>query len=430
MYPLPRDSLLGKLSINEVLDYYDGPKLFTAKNAVGFTYLAFWADQTDFGDIWLYAPVSNGRLQKLKSGDVSLREAFLHSEDDLVYKIFTPFSGEHSVVEFLPSSTVDSDLLPLPSDRLSVVSKAKKASKGKSEYRQELRVLRGNQSPKLSAVTAIFNSWWKLIKAIADSGDYELELYAEGARYGSFIIELSTSDAEASDFAIKRLKEFIELSDDAESLFGLLKEEDIDPSLLEDFIETVANNDCQIEITTYRDNSRSVDYYISLEKGMLSGLLPRIRGISKNFLGTDKIPQADELDRVFLLIDLASRFKQINSETMGGITDRQVSYYKHAARVLKFLDEQNCLTAAGNYVASLDNKRRLITTANQFGTSDCGWAWLSWSKVSTLSQIDKTTAANFLMDIAPGLSESTARRRAVTLKAWQQELAPYHFGSE
>lgn len=430
MYPLPKGSQLGRLSINEVYDYYDGPKLFTAKNSSGTTYLAFWADQDGAGDVWLYVPISNGRLQKVKTGEVSLRNTFIESEDGFAFKIHTSFDGSTNRVDCVLGKEIDDELLPLPDDRLSITKGRQRKKEKIAGYRQELRVVRGEQSPKLSTVTAIFDSWLSLVKAIASSGGYDLELYAEGARHGSFIIELSASDANASDFAVKKLKEFIEISDSTDDLLKLLSAESIDPSLLEGFIETTANNNCQIEVSTYRDESRSLDYFISLEQSVLSGLLPRVKGVSDSFLGTDKIPQADELDRIFVLLELASNFKQISSKSMGGITERQVSYYKHAAKVLRYLDERNCVTAAGSYVASLDKERRLITTANQFGTSDCGWAWLNWSKVSTLAQIDRSSAVEFLTSMAPGLSESTAKRRAVTLKSWVEELSPYHFGGQ
>lgn len=55
-------------------------------------------------------------------------------------------------------------------------------------------------------------------------------------------------------------------------------------------------------------------------------------------------------------------------------------------------------------------------------TSDVGSAWIDWSDTANFLDIDPSTAADFLAETVVGLSESTIRRRAVTLSSWHAKL--------
>jgi hypothetical protein len=115
---LPQLTNLGKLEIIEVYVYYDQPCLFSCKNLTGHIFLAVWIDETEVEDIWLYVPISKQRFQSIRSGEIDLRDAFLKSEDSLVYKVIIPQENLPSLVETIQSDRLNEDWLPVAGEYL------------------------------------------------------------------------------------------------------------------------------------------------------------------------------------------------------------------------------------------------------------------------------------------------------------------------
>jgi hypothetical protein len=154
--------------------------------------------------------------------------------------------------------------------------------------------------------------------------------------------------------------------------------------------------------------------------------LPAIRDAAQRELPSEVIPQADRIDRVFGLVELAFSGEEITADTLK-VTPRQVNYYKQACRILRLLSEHNTLTPGGALVAKLDVEERYSVAAVLFENSDCGAAWVAWSQVRNLAELNPDDALDFILDSVPTMSTVTARRRAQTLAAWQRELAPFHY---
>ena len=76
-------STLGRLEILETFEYYDQPVLFSCKNAAGHLYLVVAADENEQNETWLYAGVSEERLNLIRSGAIDLHDAFADPEDGL-----------------------------------------------------------------------------------------------------------------------------------------------------------------------------------------------------------------------------------------------------------------------------------------------------------------------------------------------------------
>ncbi len=111
---LPESTILGKLEMIEVYDFYDKPALFACKNQSGQIFIALWVDSSDTSDIWLYAPVSLGRLNNSKRGKVELREIFSSSEDAFIYKVVTPYEENLGVeVAIIFCEQIEDDYLPM-----------------------------------------------------------------------------------------------------------------------------------------------------------------------------------------------------------------------------------------------------------------------------------------------------------------------------
>ncbi len=115
---LPQLTNLGKLDIIEIYVYYDRPCLFSCRNLTGHLFLAVWIDETKIEDIWLYVPISEGRFQSIRSGEIDLRDAFLKSEDSFVYKVIIPQENRPSIVETIQSDRLNEDWLPVAGEYL------------------------------------------------------------------------------------------------------------------------------------------------------------------------------------------------------------------------------------------------------------------------------------------------------------------------
>lgn len=140
------------------------------------------------------------------------------------------------------------------------------------------------------------------------------------------------------------------------------------------------------------------------------------------------VPQADDLDRVFRIVELLAEGNDLTVKGLG-IRDagevtapRQIGYYRHAARILGLIERFGGLTASGLQIASLkDRKDRLRRAVVFFEQSVVGRAWLDWSCVETAQELDGSMAEKFLEERTK-VGGATRRRRAGTLQRWLAEF--------
>jgi hypothetical protein len=130
----------------------------------------------------------------------------------------------------------------------------------------------------------------------------------------------------------------------------------------------------------------------------------------------DNIPQANDVAKVFRVVELATRGTSITPRLLS-VVPRQVDYYKHAARVLGFLDEDGTPTSVGRRLASSDESIRLALFRTQFERSACGAAWVRWSRGRSLADVEPESAEQFVTTTSD-LDATTAERRAQTLRVW------------
>lgn len=140
-------------------------------------------------------------------------------------------------------------------------------------------------------------------------------------------------------------------------------------------------------------------------------------------LDSRDIPQADDLERVFLVAETVT----VGVDAPADIPPRQNSYYRRAAKILGLLTETEEPTPAGRLLTRLTPEERLRAASLWFESSTCGDAWIRWSGGATLLDVAPHTAADFLRASAPGLSRDTADRRAQTLASWHRALSPHHY---
>jgi hypothetical protein len=111
---LPESTMLGKLEMIEVYDFYDKPTLFSCKNQSGQIFIVLWVDSSEVSDIWLYASVSSDRFKDTKKGKIELRDIFVNSEDAFVYKVITPYEENlNAEVSNIYCEQIEDDYLPM-----------------------------------------------------------------------------------------------------------------------------------------------------------------------------------------------------------------------------------------------------------------------------------------------------------------------------
>ena len=77
--------VIGKLVIDEIFIFYEEPQLFTCTNEIDHKYIILLTDMDDHQ--WLVVPISEARLSRMKSNQLSVKNAFIEPELKNLWKI-------------------------------------------------------------------------------------------------------------------------------------------------------------------------------------------------------------------------------------------------------------------------------------------------------------------------------------------------------
>jgi len=415
---LPQDTILGRLTIVQVFDYYDGPKLFSARNAVGTMFLVYWADRDDVSDVWFYVPISLARLDAVCSGDVTLRDAIVKPEERFLFEVTESRLDESAVASQIFPENIDVSRLPPLGDTIEVGEDTSPSFDRANPAFHDLAIGRGTRrGPRAESVASVLTHWSSLLMSATLSLGQRARFFAVGASPGSFIITLAEAGGLRPDEALAKLKALLENLETGEKRAEMIvRSSAINPRHLENFLATLVDNRTSAEILTV-DATGAKRTIFEVDSTRAATILRAIKDLSISAVTSDEIPQADRLDTVFKAVVLAVKGRQLTPQSLG-IVPRQVNYYRHAARVLGFFDHENLPTPLGERLVAEHDSSRLEIAEQAFHRTRCGWAWLHWSKCTSLRDIDPESAAKFLAETAFGLNETTQKRRATSLKAW------------
>jgi hypothetical protein len=120
MSVLPEQTYLGRLRVLEVYEATDEPCLFACRNGAGHVFLAVLIDETDGMKDWLYAPLSDDRFARLRSGEIDLYEAFRSAEDGFVHWVRVPIEDGSAIVKTIDCDALTNEMLPIEGERLSL----------------------------------------------------------------------------------------------------------------------------------------------------------------------------------------------------------------------------------------------------------------------------------------------------------------------
>lgn len=168
----------------------------------------------------------------------------------------------------------------------------------------------------------------------------------------------------------------------------------------------------------------------SVSDVMIRGLAQRANALERDahvVVHKDHVPQANTVHQVFQAVDAMVLRGAVTPDDIDDVnSDRQVNYYKHGARTLGLFDDDNRPTDRARALEALSENKRLALTAVYFEDAPIGRAWRAWAGKGKLKDVDPQTAQAFLEECVRGLSGTTPKRRASTLRTWFSELMSHY----
>lgn len=112
---------MGELRMVEVYVNYDGPRLFSCRNAAGTYFFGLFVDEDARSETFLFAPASPARWASVRAGNLPLAAAFRQPEDNGVFRQILALDEEPSThLDWLPVDEVPEDWYPDESARLTI----------------------------------------------------------------------------------------------------------------------------------------------------------------------------------------------------------------------------------------------------------------------------------------------------------------------
>ncbi|ENP8415199.1 DUF6575 domain-containing protein [Vibrio alginolyticus] len=421
MNVLPRGTMLGSLEYYEIYDDFDGPKCFSAKNNLGQLFLVYWHGTYRDEKLvsWLFSPVSQKRLDALRRRNFSIREIYT-SPEQCVYFIKNDFTGKNKQFELISSETIEK--YNLPPESFYIEPEEIEVCSPEADWNFELRIAKKNSagSPDSTMVTKIIDALSAIVGSLMDDESREIpKLYPLTANHGSFEVKLGTNNHLKSSIAIEQLASLLE---DTSDLDSKLKNVGLDPYRLKDLLEIAQQYNLQLELKPKTYDVLSNNIRIGVRE--FEPLIESLKDSTTTFIDSGKVPQANDLDRVIDIVCRIVNGEKIVHDNIDGLSSkRQVQYYTDAAYCLGLLNKNLSVTSAARFLAATSTKEiQYKFLADRFESSEFGWAWMKWSKVNRMAELDESTAQNFIAECVRGLNDATSKRRSSTLATWLVKL--------
>ncbi|QLH67076.1 hypothetical protein HXV88_11740 [Aeromonas veronii] len=424
MKVLPNNTSLGNLVITEIYDYFDGPKLFCAKSKTGASYICYWCDSGEGFDSWLYTPVSEKKLEDFRRGKISVRESITAPEDVVFFVTVKYGKRELDSVTQINIAELDEDFLPcedffVDPDEITFVDKKS------IDWNHDVRIIKVGKktNPTSEAVAAVITAWTSIFEGLMNFRSNNQTLYPVFAVNGSFEVKFNTSNNDVALDCLCDIVSILKSNKRDDSIASDLYNIGLEPSDLISLFDAMRYHGLELEISPRASGRIPEDCYLAQDD--IQSWSETLESTVGMVLGTNKIPQADVIENVIKLLVMKKNSIPITEEAFG-LVHRQIRYYSDAAYLLGFMSRHGNLTSQGRFLlehSAKDEQLRIIAT--RFEATDCAMAWTQWAQKEKLKDVDAKTAKEFLLARVPGLSQSTAGRRAVTLAGWLNNLKSY-----
>lgn len=289
---------------------------------------------------------------------------------------------------------------------------------------QQLRIRSASSRSRpltVPSVAAIQSRWIATLNELTDDKN---QFVPVAAGVGSFIVKFQIERAD-HDYAqvAKALRQLEDIGAIIARPRGRSGKSEVQNKRLDavrrviELLSALAEADAALEVTTQlgEEDPRVFDLQVPTKQ-----LLHAAQSVSATRIPSGDVPQANDLAKVFRFVELVNSGEYPTPESLD-VVDRQVNYYRRAAEILGYLADGR-LTPGGRLLARASKAARWQSALERFTASDVGSAWIEWCEVSTLLEIEPTSAADFLRDVTVGLSEATVKRRAASLESWLAQL--------
>lgn len=416
---------LGDLSLVNIYEEYDGPKIFSLENQTGSTFIAYWIGDSSDYENWFIIPCSRMKIISFEKKKIDLLALLTKQEQNKFYKVQFPFDPSE-VVKTVPYPSQDINHIKLPRAGL-YAEKVKSASLSAIDNNifatHEVIVSKSNKNTKnnilLEQMSKVCANFSNLAKTFNETRRIKGSIQPLTARYGSFAISLHAEELEKFELVFSKIaQQMIHLKD----ISSLLKNEDIDVRSFCELLESIFRSSIDFELRNFNKK----DETIVIHKHTAQFYLNKLSKLSLQYISSIRVPQADSLERVFKVVEIMWQNEIITSDKLK-VVQRHVDYYTQAAIILGLISDHGTLTTLGERIAlatSFESKMRIA--AHAFEASDCCWAWMNYKDVTKLTALDAFSSLEFLQKSCPSLSHSTAVRRARTLTTWHNKLKPFY----
>lgn len=419
-----RHPSFGKLRIINVYLEFDGPKVFYAENETGSTFFVYWIGDDATFDNWYVIPCSKARIIAFEKEKISLRSILEHQEQEYFYDIKIPFSADDEMeIHFKHKNKMAEISLPKPEIYVKrVVIYAPSLLENNLIPTHEIIVSKTNKKSKknitLEGMSQVCDRFSELVLGFNKSRGVKGNLQALNARYGSFAISLHAEELTKFENFLNQVSTLMVHKKD---IIPLLTQSDIDIKVFLNFLKSIELSSIDFELRSSADTSNTIKIF-KLDAEIY---LSRLKHRALTYISSIKVPQGNDIDKVFLYIDLKWNNEPITAENLK-VNARLVDYYKHSALILGLLEFNGELTPQGQRVALSDLPTKYRITANAFEASECAWAWMNHCDITSLADIDPGTAEDFLTKCCPSLTGDTIPRRANTLVSWCRQLKDHY----
>lgn len=422
-----KDTRFGSLYMKNVYEFFEGPKFFSVTNEVGGIFLLYWIGDEEEYDKWFLIPISSSRLENLERKRIDIYQSLVYQEQKFFYQINLPYD-EKEKVDFLRFDTDKiKTLVKLPKEGLFISMVVPMLETGKlGEQKQfsthEIHIEKSSSAIKpleLNGVSRLFERFNELYNSLLDIFDIKDSMVPVAARPGSFVLSFKAQEMNSIEELLLKLNQLIIGKQD---IISFVEKNKIDAQSLSALFQGIIDTSSDFELKS--NNTDEIILKISKRDAEIH--INKLARMASEYVSGYQVPQANIIEKVFLLVRLIWEDKPVSAQTIG-LDARHIAYYKHAAKILGFINQSGYLSALGQQIAEFDDiERKYVIAARSFEASHCGWAWVTWSGVNNLSEINPQTADEFLKEKCLSLSEKTKIRRASTLRQWHDVLKPHY----
>lgn len=416
------NTMMGTLRYKRVYEFFEEPRFFSAENEVSSLFVVYWIGEDEDADSWYVIPVSPTRLELIERKRIDLRSVLIDQEQSFFYEVRAPYDRE--VAPTWSVKGVDAVYeKALPAQGLFISSVVPVLENGRigeaikystHEIHLEKSSKKSAGNLVLSHVSNVCDSFSALYDSLLEFSGLKDKLRPVDARPGSFILSFQAEKLNAYEEILRDLSALIERRAD---IVDFIQNNGIDIQAFSDLLQSIVSTGTNMELKS----NQTGEVIFLLTKAGAEFYLRVISRMSALAVSGHQIPQADTLEKVFKVVEVKWSGEPCTVENTG-LQERHVYYYLHAAKVLGLLNANGNVTAMGQKLIQSGKENQYKIAARCFEVSHIGWAWINWSEVENLSQIDPDTAEKFLLEQCNSLSKDTIARRSRTLRHWGKEL--------